>query len=193
MPPKAVRTVKDLIFWQYLKIISDSPGFGKKNSGFIMTKFKQLSNGQISWNEIREYIKEKENNNVCILCGDQCELTIDHFFPRYYNGPDNEKNVIWVCKKRNSSKSKKRLYEYFTSKNGLDAAKYNVPKIAEGKYLKFIYKTLKNNKWLDFTIDDIKQMVCPQCDLKKICIKENSTNKLSPLCLDELLTYYPNS
>ncbi|MHA1752450.1 MAG: hypothetical protein ACTSYZ_08785 [Candidatus Helarchaeota archaeon] len=48
MPPKAVRTVKDLIFWQYSKIISDSAGFGKKNLGFIMTKFKQLSNGQIS-------------------------------------------------------------------------------------------------------------------------------------------------
>ena len=36
MPPKAVRTLRDLLFWQYAKIISESAGFGKSNYGFIM-------------------------------------------------------------------------------------------------------------------------------------------------------------
>jgi hypothetical protein len=35
MPPAAVKTVKDLIYWQYAKIIADSAGIGKKDYGFL--------------------------------------------------------------------------------------------------------------------------------------------------------------
>jgi hypothetical protein len=35
MPPRAVRSLRDLIFWQYAKIISESAGFGKANYAFI--------------------------------------------------------------------------------------------------------------------------------------------------------------
>jgi hypothetical protein len=38
LPPSAVKTVKDLIFWQYAKIIADSAGIGKKDYGFVMAK-----------------------------------------------------------------------------------------------------------------------------------------------------------
>ena len=69
MPPTVVKTVKDLIYWQYAKIIADSAGMGKKDYGFVMNKFKQLKQGSISWNEIREYVKEKEFGNECIFCG----------------------------------------------------------------------------------------------------------------------------
>ncbi len=44
MPPKAVKTVEDEIYWQYAQIISNSAGFGKSNYGFIMSKFKELKN-----------------------------------------------------------------------------------------------------------------------------------------------------
>ena len=37
------------------------------------------------------------------------------------------------------------MYEYFAIQAGVEAAKYNVPRIAEGKYLKFAYETLKEN------------------------------------------------
>ncbi|KXA97077.1 hypothetical protein AKJ39_03730 [candidate division MSBL1 archaeon SCGC-AAA259J03] len=49
MPPSAVKTVEDLIFWQYAKIISKSAGMGKKNYGFIMDRFKKLQSGEIEW------------------------------------------------------------------------------------------------------------------------------------------------
>jgi len=42
MPPSAVRTLRDLIFWQYAKIISESAGFGKRSFGFVMNRFKKL-------------------------------------------------------------------------------------------------------------------------------------------------------
>jgi hypothetical protein len=188
MPPPVVKTIKDLIFWQYSKIISESAGFGKRNWGFVMKKFKQLQEGEIFWNEIREYVKEKEKKDECIFCGKKTSLTIDHLLPRCFNGPNDEKNVIFVCRECNSSKSGKRLYEFWTLKKGLEGAKYEVPRIAEGKYLKFAYEVLKNKGLLDLTMNEIKKQVCPKCDVKYLCIKEKSVGKLSPLCLDGILT-----
>ena len=48
MPPAVVKSVEDLIFWQYAKIIAVSAGIGKKDYGFVMNKFKQLRQGEIS-------------------------------------------------------------------------------------------------------------------------------------------------
>jgi len=188
MPPFAIKTVRDLIYWQYAKIISDSAGFGKKNYGFVMERFKKLQQGEIFWNEIREYIKEREKNDECIFCGSKDKLTLEHLFPKSLGGPDTEKNLVMVCKKCNSSKGSNRLYECWTKKQGLDGAKYSVPRIAEGKYLKLLYELLKENGKLSYTIEDIRSDVCPRCDIKRLCIKEKAEKKLSPLCLDGIAT-----
>ena len=42
MPPSAVKTIRDMIYWQYAKIISESAGAGKKKYAFIMSQFKKL-------------------------------------------------------------------------------------------------------------------------------------------------------
>jgi hypothetical protein len=73
-------------------------------------------------------------------------------------------------------------------KKGLEGAKYEVPRIAEGKYLKFAYEVLKNKCLLDLSISEIKKQICPKCDVKNLCVKEKSVGKLSPLCLDGILT-----
>lgn len=188
MPPPAIKTVKDLIFWQYAKIIADSAGIGKRNWGFVMKKFKQLQEGEIFWNEIREYLKEREKGNECIFCGKRIDLTIDHLFPRCLGGPNDEKNIVFVCRECNSSKGPRRLYEFWTSKSGLEGAKYEVPRIAEGKYLKFVYGVLEENGLLNLDLNDIKKQFCPRCDLRDLCVKEESAGRLSPLCLDGILT-----
>ncbi|MHA1271726.1 MAG: HNH endonuclease [Candidatus Helarchaeota archaeon] len=188
MPPSAVRTIKDLIYWQYAKIIAESAGFGKKNYGFVMRKYKQLQAGEITWKMLREYTIERNKTKECIFCGSISDLTMEHLLPRCFNGPDNEKNIVWICKTCNSSKGNKRLYEFWTYKKGFNAAKYEVPRIAEGKYLKLVYETCDNKNFLDLDEDQIKHEICPNCDLTPVCIKERSKGKLSPLCLDGVLT-----
>jgi rubrerythrin len=188
MPPPAIKTVRDLIYWQYAKIMAGSAIKNKKSWGYIMDRFKKLQQEEIFWNKIREYIKEREKPNECILCGKKTSLTLDHLFPQSLNGPNDEKNVIWICQQCNSSKGTKRLYEYWTIKNNLKAAKYDIPRIAEGKYLKFIYEIFQQNNLLNLSEDDLKQQICPNCDLKKLCIQEKSEYKLSPLCLDGITT-----
>ena len=190
MPPSVVKSVKDLIYWQYAKIIAQSAGLGKKDYGFVMNSFKQLRQGEIFWNEIREYVKEKEYPNECIFCGANTSLTLEQMLPQKYNGPNTEKNLVWICKSCNSSKGARRLYEYFAIQAGVEAAKYDVPRIAEGKYLKFAYETLKGNNLLETTSSELNRKICPECDMKSLCIRQETEGKLSPFCLDGMLTIF---
>ena len=47
MPPPAVKTIKDAIFWQYAKLISKSAGFGINQRAFQMNRFIALRDGKI--------------------------------------------------------------------------------------------------------------------------------------------------
>jgi hypothetical protein len=187
VPPSVVKSVKDLIFWQYAKIIADSAGIGKKDYGFVTVKFKQLRQGEIFWNEIREYVKEREQKE-CIFCGAKTNLTVEHLLPRSFNGPDVEKNLVWICKNCNSSKGARRLYEYWAAHAGMEAAKYEVPRIAEGKYLKFAFENLKENGLLETGKSELSKVACTRCDMKTLCTKQGTEGKLTVFCIDGMLT-----
>ena len=188
MPPAAVKTMRDLLYWQYAKIIAGSAGMGKRQWPFIMDRFGKLQSGEIAWNSIREYVKEREDTSHCIYCGKSADLTLDHLIPRAFNGPEDEKNAVWVCAACNSSKGSRRLYEYWTARGGLKAAKYDVPRLAEGKYLKLLYDMLDQAGMLETSEDELPTRLCPRCDLKSLCVREDTVEKLSPLCLDGAAT-----
>jgi hypothetical protein len=98
MPPKAVRTLSDLIYWQYAKIISESAGFGKENFGFIMNRYRKLKSGEIEWSSsIREWLREKESPDRCIYCGSMERLTVDHMIPASRGGPTTRITPSWCA------------------------------------------------------------------------------------------------
>ena len=178
MPPPAVKTLRDLIFWQYAKIISESAGIGKKSFGFVMNRFKKLQSGEIRWStSIREYIREMEKPGECIYCGSKTQLGIDHLLPRSRGGPDHPDNAIFVCKKCHSSKSDKRLYEWYGLEN-----RYRLPRVAEGKYLKLLHSLLEEKGLLD--VSDVSQ-ICGYCDLFEKCPEKR---KLTVYCLEGTFT-----
>lgn len=189
MPPSAVRTLRDLLFWQYAKIIAGSAGIGKEQYPFVMERFTKLKNGGIAWDSIREYVKEHEDPHECAYCGLIVpNLTLEHLFPRSLNGPQDEKNAAWVCPSCNASKGAQRLYEYWARRGGMRAAKYEVPRIAEGKYLKLLFDVLEEADLLDLNESQIRRRLCKECDLGALCKEEDSVGKLSPLCLDGATT-----
>jgi len=176
VPPTAVKSIRDLIYWQYAKIIAESAGAGKRNYGFVMNRFQKMVSGDISWStSIREYVKERERSGECIYCGAKTELTLEHILPVSKGGPDSPDNAIWVCQHCNSSKGDRRLYEWF----GLDQ-RYGIPRIAEGKYLKLLYSLHEDMNTL--SIEDVSQL-CPRCDLMSKCPEKQ---KLSVYCLEGL-------
>ena len=178
MPPAAVRTIRDLIYWQYAKIISEAAGTGKKNYRFIMSRFKKLQSGNIEWSgSIREYVLEREMPNECIYCGSSSDLSYDHPIARNRNGPDIPDNVVMSCRSCNSSKSDKGVYEWFKLNK-----KDELPRITEGKYLKLLYKLHQERGTLDAGRADLERL-CEGCEVGYLC--EEST--LTVYCLESVL------
>jgi len=177
MPPPAVKSIKDLMFWQYAKIISESARFGKTNYRFIMSKFNELRTGEIKWSSaIREYIKEHEIPGQCIYCGASDTLTLEHILPRCRGGEDITDNLVWVCKSCNSSKGSKRLYEWKGLKH-----KDEHHRIAEGKYLKYLYNLHEKRGTLE--VDNVKEF-CSSCDMGSLCERDSTVEKLTVYCLE---------
>ena len=180
MPPSAVRTLGDLIFWQYAKIISKSAGFGKRSYGFIMNRYKKLQSGEIEWSSsIREWIHERETPDRCIYCGQKGQLTVEHMIPLSRGGPDHPDNAVWVCSTCNSRKGDKRLYEFFGLEN-----RYKIPRIAEGKYLKLLYDELGKKGLLEAGRDNLGAL-CKNCDLDRKC---PVSEELTVYCLEGIFT-----
>jgi hypothetical protein len=160
---------------------------GKKRWAFVMDRFEKLRDETIFWNSIRESVKEKETPDRC-FCDGREQLSLEHLFPRTHGGPDEEKNMAWVCRSCNSSKGGRRPYEYWTLRGGMEAAKYDMPRLVEGKYLKFLFETLSTAGSVDWSFDQVETQVCPSCDLSPLCRKVGSFHNLSPLCLDGVTT-----
>ena len=178
MPPSAVRTVRDLLFWQYAKIIAQSAGMGKEGYPFIMDRFKKLQGGQINWSgSIHEYIREREQPDICLFCGADRDLSYDHLVPRSRGGPDSADNVVMACRSCNSSKGARGLFEWvqLEGKDGL-------PPIAEGKYLKLLYTLHEGRGTLDAGRDDLVRL-CDGCEVGHLCKQRT----LTVYCLESIL------
>lgn len=53
--------------------------------------------------------------------------------------------------------------------------------IAEGKYLKLLFRLHEEKGTLD--LNDIK-LLCPKCDMGKLCEKDSTVGKLTVYCLE---------
>ncbi len=177
MPPPAIKSIRDIIFYQYAKIISESAGYGKSNYGFIVGTWKKLKSGEIHWSSsVREWLREHENIDICIYCGSKGPLTTEHIMPTIRGGENITDNVVRVCKSCNSSKGDKRLYEW----KGLENKDHH-HRIAEGKYLKYLYARHEGQGTLN---SDNVQQLCTNCDMGSLCEKESTVQKLSVYCLE---------
>lgn len=133
MPPKAVKTIRDLIFWEYAKLISGSALGDRKNFGFVMSSFKKLQSGEMRWSDIlREDLKVDQDE--CVYCGSSKDLSNDHIVPKRECHFAEIHNIVKACKTCNSSKNDKDLIEWW----GIER-RYEISRLAMGKYLKMLY------------------------------------------------------
>jgi len=147
--------------------------------GFIMSQFKKLQTGKIGWSgSIREYLRDIERNRVCIYCGGQEDLSIDHLIAQNLGGPDIGDNAVLACRSCNSSKGDKGVFEWF----GLER-RNELPRIVEGKYLKLLYTLHEENGTLNKGVTELDEL-CKICRLPQLC-KET---KFTVYCLEGILT-----
>jgi hypothetical protein len=135
-PPTAVKTIRELIYWEYAKLIAHSAGF-EGNYRFIMSRYMQLKNGKMKWSRLEDDVMEfmTKGERICFYCGSKGDLTNDHLIPLCKGGPDNPINIVPACKHCNSSKLDKDIFEWYF----LEKKKESVPKEVWKRYLKLVY------------------------------------------------------
>lgn len=144
-PPRAVKTVRELIYWEYAKLIAKAAGFDK-NYGFIMSRFMKLKNNQMHISDItKDDEKALMMERACVYCGSKEDLAIDHIIPLVKGGPDITSNKVISCKKCNSSKLDKDIFEWYY----LVRKQQEIPKLVWSKYLKLVWEFHTMSRSLD--------------------------------------------
>lgn len=145
MPPPAVKTIRDLIYWEYAKLISGSALGDRKNYGFVMYTYQRLKNQQIKPSDIlRENKKLFESKKICAYCESSDYLEWEHIIPRIKTQIDTIDNQVLACRSCNSEKGGRDPFEWY----GLEK-RYTLPRIVLGKYLKLIYEIHEQQGTLD--------------------------------------------
>ena len=156
MPDREVKTIQDLIFYQYAKIIAksamktgDNETAKKNHYGFIKKTFRELRDGKKSWSDIlREDMQFVESDKACVYCGATENLTTEHIIPKSLRINDRcatcDKiqgihNIVYACKHCNSAKGDTGLYTFFNKLNGTVCDPDLIPPLLEKKYLKLMW------------------------------------------------------
>jgi len=158
MPDREVKTIRDLIYYQYAKIIAcsafkiaDGAQAKKLHYGFIKNTFRDLKSGGKSWSHIEhEDWQLVEAEKKCIYCGSAENLTREHIIPKSLriklecaicDHIQSIHNQVWACSSCNSAKGTLGLYEFF---HKMDSGRRNffdfIPPLVEKKYLKTIMR-----------------------------------------------------
>jgi len=153
-PKRMVKTVRDLIYWEYACLIAEAAGFSK-NYGFVISRYKKLKNGEMSWSgTIRDFQKQMELGKVCIYCGKKENLTVDHIIPISRAGVDprikclleSQDNCVWACRTCNIQKRDRDAFQWYE-----EEAKGDIPRLIRSKFLKLVYKVHETQGTLEAT------------------------------------------
>lgn len=114
MPSKVVKTIQDLIYWEYAKLIAGSTIGSRKNYGFVMYVYKRLKDQKIKpSNILRENKKLFESGKACAYCGSLDNLQWEHIIPRVKVELDTIDNQVLACQPCNNLKSGRDPFEWY--------------------------------------------------------------------------------
>ena len=134
MPSAYVKTIEDLIFYEYAKLINKAAKMASNNFAFRTSIWKKLKSGEIKMStSIREWEIERKSRNVCIYCESNEKVQTEHIIPKSKGGPNIADNLVDSCQKCNLKKSNKDVFEFCAM------LEMDVPRLVKGKILKLVY------------------------------------------------------
>lgn len=145
MPHASVKTIRQLIYWEYAKLISGSTLGDRKSWGFVMHSYQKLNNGKIHpSNILRDNKRFFEDGQKCVYCGKTEYLEWDHIIPQVKLSLDTIDNQVLACKHCNCCKGGRDPFEWYGKER-----MYEIPRVVLGKYLKLIYDIHEKQGTLD--------------------------------------------
>lgn len=156
MPDRDVKTIRDLIYYQYAKIVAksafhmpDGESAKKQHYGFIKQTFRKLQSGEKKWSDIlREDKQLVEAENKCAYCGTEGNMAWEHIVPKSIKiKPEcaacetiqGIHNQVRACQPCNSKKGTKGLYQFYRQQVPEGDYFDSIPELIEKKYLKTIF------------------------------------------------------
>lgn len=141
-----MRTVRELIYWEYAKLVSDSMLGSRREYAFVNHTFKKLMDGRIHPSSIlRENQQLFAEGEVCAYCGASGRLQWEHVIPISRGGPDTLDNMVRACAPCNQEKGARDPYQwYMDTRPGKD-----IPRLALGKLLKLCFDAYASAGLLD--------------------------------------------
>lgn len=157
MPDRDVKTIRDLIFYQYAKIVAKralaegSAAEAKRSHyGFVKHTFRQLRDGTKTWSAItREDWQLVESDRLCAYCGSERQLQREHIVPRSVrikpgcatcDALQGIHNQVLACSECNRIKGTNGLYQFYRTRFPGNAKFYDrIPPLIEKKYLKTMF------------------------------------------------------
>jgi hypothetical protein len=157
MIDKEVHSFKDLIYYQYAKIIvknelnlPDLEDAKERHYGFIKSTYRGFILGNKTWNEIIEFDKEHVPDGKCSYCGVAGgDVHLEYLIQFDFNIKPgckscemlkSEQNQVPICSVCSKARGEYGLYEYFHKVFPNVYYYYDfIPRKLEEMYLKLIY------------------------------------------------------
>lgn len=160
MPAREVRTLRDLLFYQYAKVVAcrsfgerDSLAAKRAHADFIRQKFRSLHDGWTPWSDIeREGRELVEAARRCVYCGAAERLTRAHLVPASLHATEHctdchtlhgDGNRVWACPACAARKGTRGLYAFYRLLRPGDPKSHDhIPPLVEKKYLRTVHDCL---------------------------------------------------
>jgi hypothetical protein len=138
-------TVRDLLYWEYAKLIAGSAMGDRKAYGFITVTYKKLRAGQLTPSAIlTENKRLVADGESCAYCGGAGRLEWEHVIPLAAGGPDTIDNLVRACRPCNATKGARDPYQWLLDEPGRE-----VPRLVLGKLLKLLFEAHEKRDLLD--------------------------------------------
>ena len=134
--PRTFSTVRELIYWEYAKLISEKAVGDRQNYKFTNFTYQKLIHGKVNSSSI---LSENQQlflmGDVCAYCGATGALHWEHIVPTSLGGPDNIDNMVRACPHCNLTKGARDPYQWY-----LGSKSAQIPRVVLGKFLKVVFE-----------------------------------------------------
>ncbi|MDP2785759.1 MAG: HNH endonuclease signature motif containing protein [Sulfurimicrobium sp.] len=145
--PRIFATVRELIYWEYAKIISEKAVGDRLNYKFTTFTYQKLIHGKSTPSSI---LSENQQlflmGDICAYCGATGALHWEHIVPLSAGGPDNIDNMVRACAHCNLTKGARDPYQWYLG-NKIE----QIPRVVLGKFLKVVFDKYASQYLLDST------------------------------------------
>ncbi len=163
MAKNKVETVRELLFWSYANLAmahtaveKGLDSYGRFNYMIRARLGKGLLEGSMNVRTIFDDEKIKlELGKTCSYCGASENLALDHIIPRKAGGRDLGDNLVYACRKCNSSKGKKDLMVWMTANDSFP------PLMILRRYLKLVIAYCLDHDLMEMQIEEVDQASLP--------------------------------